>query len=588
MATPQFDIKVGSDSSLYVVREVTKSDVDGNTIKNESVGLIKSNKPVLIRRTGDSLKGTTETIESNELRKGRTKSAPRKGNSSSEGSIDYEFSAETYDDILESVFRNTWTKWVSDSESKINKILENPDSYEDNTFGMMNTKDEVITKVKKPLVMTKAQAQTVLDNYKTSTGKELSEEAKYNYEKYPLIVSDKNYLVDEMTCGDKDIKYFILKQYGGIEGKDLYQGFEHLAANTMSLSVSPGQIVTGSFGFMGSNNPDLLQEGLPENTVVFTKADNFTTDKLFYVKKDKIYEEAFPQPTASNFADKEYYYVDETLLTKNNAKGIIKYLAGENGQSSKFFDNTTYSQPVKVKEWIDKLPKKSTSTDQFTAREGFMYINGERVRYGSSLSFELNNGLDKTFAIFEKDAIAVTPLSLDITGSFNVYMIHGYTEKIDNLATKDKDVEILFSFQDKEVDPDNLYVVQIFKTKLSNDISSSDKMEDSLSYTSFEEQACRIFRLKHNECKPSLNSTNDAVILNFTGKPNSVPEVSITVTKSDGTSTDEALTVTGDYDETANEYKYALATSTLVSTDKVVITVTYGAETIVSDEIVIE
>ncbi|UKI53203.1 MAG: phage tail tube protein [Treponema sp.] len=131
MATPQFNIKTGADSSAYFSREITKSDKkpNGEAYSEAELGLIKSeqftdsdyyNYPVLLRRTGDSLKGSTESIESNELRKGRTKSAPRKGNSSSEGSLDFEFSPETYDDVLEAALRSEWKPWKNDTNSDTN------------------------------------------------------------------------------------------------------------------------------------------------------------------------------------------------------------------------------------------------------------------------------------------------------------------------------------------------------------------------------------------------------------------------------------------------------------------------------------
>ncbi|UKI53205.1 MAG: hypothetical protein L6V86_08960 [Treponema sp.] len=124
-----------------------------------------------------------------------------------------------------------------------------------------------------------------------------------------------------------------------------------------------------------------------------------------------------------------------------------------------------------------------------------------RVQYGSNLSFSLNNGLERTFAIFEKDAIAMSPLSLDITGSLGAYLIKGYSEKLYNLATKDTDVEVLFCFQNKEENPDTMYVVQIFKTKFTdNEISSgSENLEVTFPFQSFEERAIRIFRIRRKQ-----------------------------------------------------------------------------------------
>jgi hypothetical protein len=114
----QHNLKTGADSDIIYIREVTdKKSADFGKLKTVD-GLYKF--PVLSRSTGNSVSGTTETIESNELRKGRTKSAPRRGNSSAEGSHDLELSPTTFDDLLEAALRGEWKRWESDTNSAIN------------------------------------------------------------------------------------------------------------------------------------------------------------------------------------------------------------------------------------------------------------------------------------------------------------------------------------------------------------------------------------------------------------------------------------------------------------------------------------
>lgn len=473
-----YNIKTGADTSCYFSREVTQSDTDHS---EANLGLIKDSVeqdtdyyeyPVLVRRTGDSLKGTTDNIESNELRKGRTKSAPRKGNSSSEGSLDFEFSPETYDDILEATLRDKFRPYTNDTTSPSNldkktftgnyefasKKMEGTEVVDCTRTLLSNTSGEGIIKVKDP----------------------------------------ENYEVAELNCGTQDIRYDVVKQYGGVEGEDLYQDFEHLCVNSIDMSITPGQIVTGSFSFMGSNNPDLLpKEAIYKDVGDGTKTE-FTIaerpESLYWVKVDGKVKTV----TTDYTYDADTGKVTFTSAPATGKKievaynGIIKVLKGR---------FKTAKNETAVSEWIDDLPKKGTSTDQYTAQQGFLYINGERVRYGSNLSFSLNNGLSKTFAIFEKDAIAMSPLSLDITGSLGVYLIKGYSEKLYNMCTGDKDVEVLFCFQDKEENPDNLYVCQIFKTKFTSaDMSSgAENLEVSLPIQSFEERAMRIFRIRRKK-----------------------------------------------------------------------------------------
>ena len=516
MATPQYTIKVGADSVDYFSREVTASDVAKDPSLEDKIGLIQEqvvsgsdtfNYPVLVRRTGDSFKGSTESIESNELRKGRTKSAPRKGNSSSEGSLDFELSPETYDDILEAALRGKWREWVSDSKVKqddgtysdsstnIVEAGETKTVFADGTFLSKVTDQSTreISSVQRRLWATSAELETIKTairaDHPTWKDSEL-----YNDARYPIIITDADLEVSELTCGMNDVKYSILKHFGGVDGDDLYQEFQHKAVNTMSLSVTPGQIVTGSFGFMGSNNPDIVQRGVTMDGVI----------------------ESVEHTTG---------YVDG-----DTPKGLVKLLAKWQEHESRFVEEKT---PAEVKAWIDALPEKGTSTDQYTAREGFLYINGERVRYGSNLEFNLDNGLNKTFAIFEKDAIATSPLTLNIEGTLGVYLIKGYSENLYNLATQDKDVEVLFCFQEKEEDPESLYVIQIFKTKFtSTDLSSgAENLEVSFPFQSFEERAVRMFRLR--KTKPTsvtLDSDNKTLTVNFTSSQPGATQDEVTLT----------------------------------------------------------
>lgn len=493
MATPQFNIKTGADSSAYFSREITKSDrkPNGEAYSEAELGLIKSeqftdsdyyNYPVLLRRTGDSLKGSTESIESNELRKGRTKSAPRKGNSSSEGSLDFEFSPETYDDVLEAALRSEWEPWKNDTNSDTN-IDGDYGVFQDGFFSMKSIDNNGnVIDIKKKLVGTKADC----------TGLEISDP------NYPVVITDEkdNLEIAELTCGTKDIRYDVLKHFGGVEGDDLYQDFEHFSVNALDMSVTPGQIVTGSFSFMGSNNPELVQEGSGDKTLyTYTKATSYDSSTTYY--SDEKGTVAAPQPTSEGDITGGNYFI-RTENGKSEPTGIIKILSDYTGHKGRFLEP---KDSEKVSDWIKNLPKKGTSTDQYTAREGFLYIDGMRVQYGSNLSFSLNNGLERTFAIFEKDAIAMSPLSLDITGSLGAYLIKGYSEKLYNLATKDTDVEVLFCFQNKEENPDTMYVVQIFKTKFTdNEISSgSENLEVTFPFQSFEERAIRIFRIRRKQ-----------------------------------------------------------------------------------------
>lgn len=556
MATPQYTIKTGADSSDYFSREVTISDKSkGYNVDDSSLsqlGLVKDvdsnisddySYPVLVRRTGDSLKGSTESIESQELRNGRTKSAPRKGNSSSEGSLDFELSPETYDDILEAALRGEWKEWVSDS--KVRGLDDNGEwqmsgsnldklTYADGMFeSRIKQNGDMLEEDKETKHETKLLSNTTSLDFSV------------------IKVSDvKKFEVHELTCGTQDIRYSVLKHYGGVKDDDLFQSFEHLAVNTMSLSVTPGQIITGSFGFMGSNNPEIVQWGNQ-----YSPAKEFIDGETYYEcdeskPKYEQFTEADPQPTAETFVKDKYFLKYPCGVVKQLSKRL---LSGKGASASTKKD-------VDVMHWLDDLPQKGTSTDQYTAREGFLYINGERVRYGSNLTFELNNGLEKTFAIFEKDAISMSPLTLDITGNLGAYLIKGYSEKLYQLAVQDKNIELVFCFQDKEENPEALYLFQIFKAKFTDtDVSTgAEQLEVSFPYQSFEEKAVRILRTRMRKARSIEFDTEnkDKITVDFTTKPVDTPTVKDTTCKVTVDGVEVAATLNTDDFETSGKVSF--------------------------------
>jgi len=406
----QHNLKTGADSDIIYTREVTdKKSVNFSKLKTRD-GLYKF--PLLSRSTGNSISGTTETIESNELRKGRTKSAPRRGNSSAEGSHDLELSPTTFDDLLEAALRNNWKRWSSDTDSAINldHTAFNPGFF--------------LTRCVDP-------EEKEYNHDKNFGARRLINDGALGHEDGMLKVPA-GCIVHELTCGSADIKYSLLKKFGGVDGEDLYQEFKHIAVNTLSLSVQIGAIVTGSFGMMGNNNPKIMTEDVAR-----------------------------------------------------------AYFGGED--SDRFEDGVTTGNS-----FIENLPVKSTDTDQFTSREGDLWINGKNITFATNLTLELNNGLEKKYAIFVKDAISTQPLSLDVTGDLTTYLVAGESDELYNSGIDDETNEIIFQFQNKEVDPDFIYLFQIFQTKIGDQnlqANGADTFDQSEPWNSFGERALRIFRV---------------------------------------------------------------------------------------------
>lgn len=441
MADPSFNLKTGADSQLYYSREVTSGD-DKDKLKSKDGAY---QYPCLARQTGNSIRGTTESIESNELRKGRTRSAPRKGNSSAEGSLDFELSPITFDDFMEAALRGKWEVWSGDFDTK-NKALQ--EAVKKSNLGFTAGDYCFATRC----------AEVIDKNKAVGFGKKklfrfFGENGKSGYdEKYKTWTGDttnglfeipKGSIIHELNCGTTDIKYMLLRQFGGVEDEDLYQKFDHMAVSTISNDISVGSIITGSVGFMGANDPKMLDTG-------------------------KIPAE---------------------FDTKDYAGKVTN--PGED--TAGFEDGTTTGKTL-----VANLPNTATQTDQFTAREGFLYLNGKNIEFANAMDWNLDNGLQKNFAIFVRNSISTTPLSLDITGNITTYLIHGHSDDIYNAAVDDMDNEILWCVEDNEDDPKYLYIFQIFKAKFTDhdaSVGGADTLNVSFPFQSFGEQAIRIFRV---------------------------------------------------------------------------------------------
>lgn len=470
---PTFNLKTGADSDLIVAREETNTS-------EETLGKIKRRDglyrfPYLTRRTGDTLTGTTENIESNELRHGRTKSAAQKGTSSASGDINFEFSAETFDDMMEAAFRGKWKRWKSDTNSPSNK---KGNTYAD---GYFDTKCAE-TSAGKKLIGTDASSLIRMAN----AG---------------------NFIIHELNSETDDIKYSLLRKLGGQTDEDLWQEFEHMAVNNMQLSVQINSIITGSFGFMGANNPKLLDS---DETVKHfeTRMDSISNND------DLIDREKFSTTATYAVGDMVLYETDGYCYKCHTAVS-----------SAGAWTGATNWTKLEAYDYFDAIPDHATDTVQYTARQGFLYLNGEKIEFAQNLSFTLDNGITQKFAILVPNSISSTPLELDITGDLTTYVVGGSeskAKKIFNNAVDNGDVELLFCLQDKLDDPTSFYVFQIFKAKHTDNSvtgNGSDTFDESLPWQSYGEQACRVFKAllpRFTEAKDadvSSSGYSDAVVL---------------------------------------------------------------------------
>lgn len=474
------NIKTGSDTDLYLARINTKKGSANFTkIQTHAGGF---DFPYLTRTTGNSLKPTTEFIQSNELRHGGAESAPRPGNTSVDGSIDVELSPNTFDDNICSLFNEEWKVWKDDSNSAtnldgipcsegkfltrackqeagvitgddvVNGYLKAADGlfYEEDTYTTAITGEEGKVYVdlgsdekfhyiwNGSAFMQKIDEQSY-NSDESFKPRRLLNDGEAGHEDGILIVP-KGCVVNEMAFGKKNIEYLIAKKYGGVEGEDLYHIFKRLTVGTGDISAQIGQIVTGSFGFMGDSSSDIL----------------------------------------------------ETEETK-------EYLGGNT--SEKFEDGVTTGES-----FINNLPEKATDTDQFTSREGDLWINGKNITFGQTLTLNIDKNLEKKYALFVKNPIAKTSLKKAITLNLETYLVPD-SRVLYNLANNNKTFEVLFAFEDKgymndsfkdEDKPEFMYLFQIFNSKAEDkDLTASGESDYNMTIPlrSFGEKLCRVFKI---------------------------------------------------------------------------------------------
>ena len=403
------NVKTGSDTELYLSRiNVDKTSANFGKIKSAE-GLEKF--PYLTRTTGNSLKPTTEFIQSNELRKGGAESAPRPGNTSVDGSIDIELSPVTFDDNIACTFKNDWRRWASDTDSPTN--LDHQFCAPGFFLTRANDTDE-----------------TVYNDDENLKPRRLINDGANGHED-GLLKIPAGCVVHEMTFGKKAIEYNIVKKYGGVENEDMYHVFKGLTISTLDLNAQIGQIVTGSFGIIGNASSDIMTE-------------------------------------------------DETRA----------YFGGED--TDKFEDGTTTGNA-----FVESLPEQATDTDQFTTREGDLWINGKNITFAQTLAFNIDKNMDKLYALFVKNAISKISRKTAITCNLDTYLVPE-SKELYNMANNNKTFEILFAFEDKEVDPEFTYLFQIFSAKAEDkDLTASgeDNYDMSIPLRSFGERLCRVFRV---------------------------------------------------------------------------------------------
>lgn len=386
----QHTLKSGSDASLYLTPVTSDGTISVGT---DMANVIKA------RMTGESIKGTIETLESNELKSGRFASKKKLGNESANGNLDFEFSPDTFDALIESAWRGEFKAWTGDTEPNEYKIKS---QWTDGSY--------------------RKYSDTLVESSLFGVGGLMPDLDKTNYK------------VSELKVGSTPKEFDILRKIGGVPGEDLWQRYQRMGVNTFNINVDINSIVTGSFGFMGLNSPKR---------------------------------------------------VDTNGIKTNVEEG---------------YGSSSFSDSYTAETFVDGLENvKSTNTDQFVSTCGNLWINGQNITWGQNISIDLNNNLAQKYAIMVKKAIATTSNKLDITGNYKSYVVKGKSEDVYNAAVDNETCEIMFILQDKEDDPDKMYLFQVYKASFDAPDSNgngTESYDDSYGYTSFDEEAVRILKIE--------------------------------------------------------------------------------------------
>ena len=222
-----------------------------------------------LRYTSESLKQTTDSASSDEIRSDRQRSDLIRTDVRAEGDVNLELSYNEYDEFFEAALQSA--PWSSSDTAmataeavtftSASKTIDKDGGAWDNLpkvgdlikVSGSSTADGVYTVVTVP----DATSVTVKEAFTLNVG-----ESGITVVKGELI---KN--------GTTEAFFELQKDYNGLS-PILYDYFKNMVVDTLNLTIEPGSILTGSFGFMGStaSSEDILSTGTAGTVYPITNA----------------------------------------------------------------------------------------------------------------------------------------------------------------------------------------------------------------------------------------------------------------------------------------------------------------------------
>ena len=204
-----------------------------------------------LRYTSESLKQTTDSASSDEIRSDRQRSDIIRTDIRAEGDINFELSYAEYDPFLVAALQSA--------------------DWDNTNVAMAATADAVFTHSSSTIALDSGvwtNQPKVGDLIKVSGADEAANNGVFTVVTVPTTgsvtvkeavtedIADAGVTVvkgDLIKNGTTEKFFAIQKTYNDVDGAtDLYDYFDNMVVDSMSLSIEPGSILTGGFSFMGS------------------------------------------------------------------------------------------------------------------------------------------------------------------------------------------------------------------------------------------------------------------------------------------------------------------------------------------------
>lgn len=233
-------------------------------VKESTYGTNPGSGFTYVRFTSDSLVHDTESAVSEEVTGDRNPQELVRTNISASGDINFEFSANNFDTLLEGALTNTWSTTIAFDEVDVN--IENVSS---GTFDLDEPANNgVFTNASVGQWLQLSGFTTNGTIYGRITVKNSNSNVTVEGVRSDgaAVTNESGQTVyirgSQLKLGTTKTTFSIERQWDDINVFELFTG---MAVSTASLTIAPGSIITGAFSFLGAKQDDFAttQAGTP-------------------------------------------------------------------------------------------------------------------------------------------------------------------------------------------------------------------------------------------------------------------------------------------------------------------------------------